>query len=37
MRINYNVTGAQRKELVRVIADTTGARPSLHEDADLQL
>jgi hypothetical protein len=26
MRINYNVTGAQRKELVRVIADTTGAK-----------
>jgi hypothetical protein len=25
MRINYNVTGAQRKELVKVIADTTGA------------
>lgn len=26
MRINYNVTGAQRKELVKVIADTTGAK-----------
>ena len=26
MRINYNVTGAQMKELVRVIADTTGAK-----------
>jgi hypothetical protein len=26
MRINYNATGAQRKELVRVIADTTGAK-----------
>ena len=26
MRINYNVTGARRKELVRIIADTTGAK-----------
>lgn len=26
MRINYNVTGAQRKELVKVISDTTGAK-----------
>ena len=26
MRINYNVTGAQRKELVKIISDTTGAR-----------
>lgn len=26
MRINYNVTGARRKELVKVIADTTGAK-----------
>jgi hypothetical protein len=26
MRINYNVTGAKRKELVKVISDTTGAR-----------
>jgi hypothetical protein len=26
MRINYNVTGAQRKELVKIVADTTGAR-----------
>jgi hypothetical protein len=26
MRINYNVTGAQRKKLVKVIADTTGAK-----------
>ena len=26
MEIRYNVTGAKRKELVKVIADTTGAR-----------
>ena len=26
MEIRYNVTGAQRKELVKVIADTTGAK-----------
>jgi hypothetical protein len=26
MRINYNVTGTQRKELVKVIANTTGAK-----------
>ena len=26
MRINYNVTGAQRKELVKVISDTTGTK-----------
>lgn len=26
MRINYNATGAQRKELVKVISDTTGAK-----------
>ena len=26
MEIRYNVTGARRKELVRIIADTTGAR-----------
>lgn len=26
MEIRYNVTGARRKELVKVIADTTGAR-----------
>lgn len=26
MRINYNATGTRRKELVRVIADTTGAK-----------
>lgn len=26
MRINYNVTGAQRKELVKIISDTTGAK-----------
>ncbi len=26
MQVNYNVTGAQRKELVKVIADTTGAK-----------
>lgn len=26
MRINYNVTGADRKALVKVIADTTGAK-----------
>ena len=27
MRINYNVTGGRRKELVRIIADATGAKP----------
>ena len=27
MRINYNITGGRRKELVKIIADTTGARP----------
>lgn len=26
MQVNYNVTGAQRKELVKVISDTTGAK-----------
>lgn len=26
MKIRYNVTGAKRKELVKVIADTTGAK-----------
>lgn len=26
MRINYNITGTQRKELVKVIADITGAK-----------
>lgn len=26
MRINYNVTGARRKELVKVISDTTGVK-----------
>ena len=26
MEIRYNVTGAQRKELVKVIGDTTGAK-----------
>ena len=26
MEIRYNVTGAKRKELVKVISDTTGAR-----------
>ena len=26
MEIRYNVTGAQRKELVKAIADTTGAK-----------
>lgn len=26
MQVKYNVTGAQRKELVKVIADTTGAK-----------
>jgi hypothetical protein len=26
MQVNYNVTGAQRKELVKVIADATGAK-----------
>ena len=26
MEIRYNVTGAKRKELVKVIADATGAR-----------
>jgi hypothetical protein len=26
MRINYNVTGAKRKELVKVISDTTGVK-----------
>ncbi|MGI6033864.1 MAG: virulence protein [Coriobacteriales bacterium] len=26
MRINYNVTGTRRKELVKVISDTTGAK-----------
>ena len=26
MQVKYNVTGAKRKELVKVIADTTGAK-----------
>ena len=26
MRIHYNVTGEQRKAMVKVIAETTGAR-----------
>ncbi len=26
MRINYNVTGAKRKELVQVISETTGIK-----------
>ena len=26
MQVKYNVTGARRKELVKVIADTTGAK-----------
>ena len=26
MKIRYNVTGAKRKELVKVISDATGAR-----------
>ena len=26
MEIRYNVTGAKRKEMVKIIADTTGAR-----------
>ena len=37
MEIRYNVTGAKRKELVKVIADTTGARGGIQVHAHLQL
>lgn len=34
MQVKYNVTGARRKELVKVIADTTGAKAEYKSNGD---